>query len=351
MAQNTLVKASNLHVIVIPTEQASRLAVRNNVYASKPISDRLMKTEQKIIPHLWLNDQAEEMARFYTSLFDDSSIGRIARYSEEGQEIHGQPAGSVLTVEFEIAGFSMIALNGGPHFKLNPSISLFVVCESESEIDALWTAFSDGGEVAMPLDKYHWSEKYGWVQDRFGLSWQLSLGDISDVGQKITPSLLFVKEQHGTAEEALQFYTSVFDDSEIDGILHYGPGDEIMEGTVQHAQFKLNGEVFMAMDGGLDHEFMFNEAFSLLIRCEDQQEIDYFWEKLTAGGEIQQCGWLKDRFGVAWQVAPDELGDMIHDPDADKVARVTNAFLQMKKFDLAELRRAFEGKTTEGEPA
>ncbi len=310
-----------------------------------------MNIDQKIIPNLWFDYQAEEAARFYTSLFRDSSVGRIARFTEEGHEIHGQPAGSVVTVEFEIAGLSIIALNGGPHFSFNPSISFFVVCETEPEIDALWSALSEGGEALMPLEKYDWSEKYGWVRDRYGLTWQLSQGDLSEVGQKVTPSLLFVGDQHGRAEEAVKFYTSVFENSEIVGILRNGPGEEDAEGTVKHAQFSLNGEVFMAMDSGLDHGFTFNEAISLLIQCEDQQEVDYFWDRLTAGGEIQQCGWLKDKFGVAWQVSPAELGDMVHDPDEAKVARVTRAFLQMKKFDIEALRRAFEGRTSERAPA
>ena len=309
-----------------------------------------MSIDQKIIPTLWFDHQAEEAAQFYTSLFDDSSVGRIAYYSEEGQEFHGQPAGSVVTVEFKIAGFWMIGLNGGPQFKFNPSISFFVVCETEPEIDALWSALAENGSVLMPLEKYDWSEKYGWLQDRYGVTWQLSLGSLSDVGQKITPSLLFVGDQHGRAEEAVRLYTSVFENSDIVGILRYGPGENDAEGTVKHAQFSLDGEVFMAMDSGFDHGFEFNEAISLLVQCEDQEEIDHFWDRLTPGGEIQQCGWLKDRFGVAWQVSPRELDDMIHDPDEAKVARVTRAFMQMKKFDLAELRRAFQGRTSEEAP-
>ena len=308
---------------------------------------------QKIIPHLWFDDQAEQAAGFYTSLFDNSSTGRIARYSKEGYEIHQQPEGAVMTVEFDLAGYSMIALNGGPHFTLNPSISFFVVCESEKEIDGLWAALSDRGSALMPLEKYDWSDKYGWIQDRFGVSWQLSLGDLSDVGQKITPSLLFVGEQHGRAEEAIKYYTSIFDDSDIVGILHYGPDEDEPEGTVKHAQFSLSGEVFMAMDSGMSHDFTFNEAISLLIQCENQQQVDYYWEKLTAGGDAraQQCGWLKDRFGVSWQVSPIALHRMLHDPDAEKVSRVTRAFLQMKKFDIEALQRAFEGKHLEGKHA
>lgn len=308
----------------------------------------MTRSKQRIIPHLWFDHEAEQAARLYTSLFNRSTLGGTTHYGKEGQDIHGRPEGTVMTVDFDLAGYSMIALNGGPHFTFNPSISLFVVCETESEIDELWAALSEGGSALMPLDAYDWSEKYGWVQDRFGLTWQLSLGDLADVGQKITPSLLFVGAQHGRAEEAVHFYTSVFDHSDVEGILRYEPGEHEKEGTVKHAQFTLDGEVFMAMDSGMDHEFTFNEAVSLLIECESQEEVDYFWGKLVEGGQEQQCGWLKDRFGVSWQVSPTALRKMINDPDEAKVARVTRAFLKMKKFDIEELRRAYEGESTEG---
>lgn len=300
---------------------------------------------QKIIPHLWFDDQAEEAAAFYTSLFDGSTIGSITHYTSEGREIHGQPDGKVMTVEFELAGYRFVALNGGPHFSFTPAISFFVVCEAEEEIDRLWQALSEDGAALMELGRYDWSETYGWVQDRFGLTWQLSLDYLDRVGQKITPSLLFVGEQHGRAEEALRYYTSVFEGSDISGILRYGPEDDQPEGTVQHAQFSLGGEQFMAMDSALEHPFTFNEAISFLISCESQDEVDDFWEKLTEGGnpEAQQCGWLKDRFGVSWQVTPAVLQKMLLDPDAEKVERVTSAFLQMKKFNIQKLQEAYQG--------
>ena len=300
---------------------------------------------QKIIPHLWFNDQAEEAAAFYTALFEESYIGGTTHYSREGVEIHGQPEGTVMTVDFELAGYQFIALNGGPQFSFTPAISFFVVCETEPEVDALWTALTEGGDMLMELDRYDWSEKYGWVQDQYGLSWQLSLGKLEDVGQKITPSLLFVGEQHGRAEEAIRFYTSIFDNADVTGILRYGADDDQPEGTVQHAQFHLDSEVFMAMDSALEHGFTFNEAISLLIECASQEEVDYYWDKLTDGGDpkAQQCGWLKDRFGVSWQVSPTMLYEMLQDPDTEKVARVTRAYMQMKKFDTQKLQDAYQG--------
>lgn len=301
-------------------------------------------TTQKVIPHLWFDHQAEEAVNFYTSLFEGSKTGKITRYAEAGQEVHGQEPGAVMTVDFVLAGQKFIALNGGPHFKFTPAISFYVTCETEDEVDELWEKLSEGGTPMMPLDKYDWSEKYGWVQDKYGLTWQISLGKLEDAhGQKIIPSLMFVDEE-GQAEEAVNLYTSLFDDSSITGLLRYGTGEDQPQGSVMHAQFRLSGEVFMAMDSSPEHaDFTFNEAVSLMIQCEDQEEIDHFW-KLSSIPEAEQCGWLKDKFGVSWQVTPKQLSEMLTDSNTEKVKRVTKAFLQMKKFDLAKLQDAFEGK-------
>lgn len=300
---------------------------------------------QKIITHLWFDDQAEEAAGFYTSLFDHSEIGTITRYGKEGYDIHAQSEGNVMTVNFTLAGQQFIALNGGSHFQFTPAISFYVTCETEGEVDNLWRKLSEGGTEMMPLNQYDWSNKYGWTADKYGLTWQISLGSLEDVhGQKIVPSLMFVGE-NGQAEEAIHHYTSLFKDSSITGILRYGEGEDQPEGTVQHAQFRLHGqEVFMAMDTAPKYaDFTFNEAISLLITCETQQEIDYLWESLSAVPEAEQCGWLKDKFGVSWQVAPAILNTMLQDPDNRKTERVTKAFLQMKKFDIAALKQAYDG--------
>jgi predicted 3-demethylubiquinone-9 3-methyltransferase (glyoxalase superfamily) len=306
----------------------------------------MSRSDQKIIPHLWFDHQAEEAVRFYTSLFAGSSAGAMTRYRKEGFEIHGQPEGRVMTIDFELGGYKLIALNGGPFFSFTPAISFFVICETEREIDALWQQLSEGGTPLMALDKYAWSDKYGWTQDRYGLSWQLMLGKIADAGQKISPSLMYVGQQHGKAEEAMQFYTSIFKNSSIAEIVRYEAQDGDTPGTVKHARFTLEDETFMAMDSGFDHRFNFTEAISFLVTCTSQDEVDYFWNRLSQGGDpaAQQCGWLKDKFGVSWQVTPTELATMIQDPDPQKVGRVTNAFLKMKKLDIATLRRAYEGQ-------
>jgi predicted 3-demethylubiquinone-9 3-methyltransferase (glyoxalase superfamily) len=192
-----------------------------------------------------------------------------------------------------------------------------------------------GATIMMPLDKYEWSLKYGWLQDKFGISWQVFFGKIEDIGQKFTPSLMFTGKQNGKAEQAINFYTSVFKDSGIKGILKYSKEDHEFEGNVKHGQFRLGSNVFMSMDSSLQHNFSFNEAISFVVECDDQEEINYFWNKLTEGGEESQCGWLKDKYGVSWQIIPAILNKLMSDPARSQ--RVVNAFLQMKKFDIEKL--------------
>jgi predicted 3-demethylubiquinone-9 3-methyltransferase (glyoxalase superfamily) len=166
-----------------------------------------------------------------------------------------------------------------------------------------------------------------------------------DSKQRITPTIMFVGDVCGKAEEAINFYASVFHDAKVGDILRYGKGmDPDKEGTVQHAAFTLEGQEFAAMDSAREHMFSFNEAVSFVVKCETQVEVDYYWGKLSADPKAEQCGWLKDRYGLSWQIVPTVMAKMLLDKDERKVARVTEAFLRMKKFDIAALERAFEGK-------
>lgn len=296
---------------------------------------------------LWFDNQAEDAVQLYTSTFPNSRRERVARYGKEGFEFHHQPEGAVMTLDFTVDGQRFTALNAGPVFSINPSISFFATYETEAEVDRIWKALSEGGKVLMALDKYPWSQKYGWVQDRFGVSWQLAWGNRKDVGgQSIVTSLMFVGEHCGQAEAAMKHYTSIFSDSGISGILRYGADQAPdREGTVMHAQFTLGGQTFAAMDSAVAHAFNFNEGISLVVSCETQEEVDYYWERLSEGGDpkAQVCGWLKDKFGVSWQVVPNILEEMLHDRDKQKVENVTRAYMRMKKFDIASLKAAFEG--------
>jgi predicted 3-demethylubiquinone-9 3-methyltransferase (glyoxalase superfamily) len=197
----------------------------------------------------------------------------------------------------------------------------------------------------MPLDRYPFSERYGWVQDRHGLSWQLILSDPKgEPRPDIVPSLLFTGPVVGRAEEASDFYISVFEGSRRGITARYPKGMEPdQEGTIMFTDFALGGQWFAAMDSAREHEFGFNEAVSLLIPCQTQQEIDYYWDKLSADPAAEQCGWLKDEYGVSWQVHATPLEEMLTRGTPEQAARVTQAFLQMKKFDIEKLREAFAG--------
>ncbi len=303
-------------------------------------------TDQKIIPSLWFDKNCEEAMNFYTSLFPDSKIVSIKRY-EEGMQTPGieQMVGKVLTGIFELSGYRFMALDGGPIFKINPSISFHVKCKTKDEVDNLFGKLSDGGKVLMELSEYPFSERYAWVEDKFGVSWQLIYVGEHEIKQKITPILLFVGDVAGKAEEAINFYTSVFHNAKIEMTQRYGKDDKPdKEGTVKYAHFMLEGQEFGAMDSAHEHKFSFNEAISFLVNCEDQKEIDKFWEALSAVSKSEICGWLKDKYGVSWQIIPKVMGELLSDPNKEKANRVMNAMLKMKKIIVADLEKAYEGK-------
>lgn len=237
-------------------------------------------------------------------------------------------------------------------FKFNPSISFMVNFDPSREpnaramLDEAWNKLVDGGTALMPIDRYPFSERFGWIQDKYGVTWQLMLTNPEgEPRPPIIPSFLFVGDNYGKAEEAREFYLSVFRDSQAGSLIHYGPGQEPNKpGTVMFSDFRLGNSWFTAMDSGWEHKFNFNEAISLLVNCETQEEIDYYWDKLSAVPEAEQCGWLKDRYGVSWQISPGAIGDMLANGTPEQLERVTKAFMQMKKFNLAELQQAFRGE-------
>jgi predicted 3-demethylubiquinone-9 3-methyltransferase (glyoxalase superfamily) len=275
-----------------------------------------------IYPCLWFDGNAKTAADFYCSIFNHSRI--IDDTS--------------MVVRFEIEGKYIMGLNGGSMFKINPSISLFVTCETNEEIETIWNKLIEGGSAMMPLDEYPWSKKYGWLVDKFGMSWQLMLGELPIGKQKITPCFLFVGQQYGRAQEAIKHYTSIFPNSEMQHLEIYSAGEPQPAGNLKLGHFTLQSELFAAMDGFGEHEFQFNEAFSLVVECKTQDEIDIYWNKLLEGGQESNCGWLKDKFGVSWQVVPSILSELMSDPE--KAPRVMQTFLKMKKFDIETLLKA-----------
>ena len=299
----------------------------------------------QITPHFWFDKEANEAVEFYTSLLPDSKVTNKTT-------LRNTPSGDCDILSFELAGQPFMAINAGPFFTFNPSISCILNFDpsrdsnARAHLDRIWEKLSEGGTALMPLDQYPFSQHYGWIQDRYGLSWQLMLTNPAGEARPfITPSLMFIGNNAGHAEEAIDFYCAVFKDSRRGTTARYPQGMEPdKEGTLMFADFSLLGTWFAAMDSAREHAFAFNEAISLLVPCETQAEIDYYWEKLSADPQAEQCGWLKDKFGLSWQVWPTPMGEMMSNGTPEQIDRVTQAFLPMKKFDLATLQKAYYGQ-------
>ncbi len=297
---------------------------------------------QKIVPHLWFDTEAKEAAEFYVSAFGKDS--KVTHSSV----IHDTPSGDCDIVSFDLCGYSFMGISAGPAFKINPTVSFMVNFDpsvdkdARKNLDALWEKLSDGGEPMMPIDTYPFSERYGWIKDKYGVSWQLILTKPEGEPRPfIMPSVMFTGDNTGKAGEAIDFYVSVFKDSKRGMTAMYPEGAAPeKDAKIMFAEFMLEGQWFTAMDSGHMHKFGFNEAVSLLVLCKDQKEIDYYWDKLSAVPESEQCGWLKDKYGLSWQISPSAMHEVLQSGDEEKIDRVTQAFLKMKKFDLAALEKA-----------
>jgi len=273
-----------------------------------------------LYPSIWCNNNASEMAEFYTGIFPDTRITDT----------------NPIVVMIEMSGQKIMLLNGGDMFRPNPSISLMYLTTSQSEVENLYAKLIENGKALMELGEYPFSPKYGWVEDRYGVSWQLYTGQAEHIIQKIVPTLMFVGSNNGKAEEAVGFYTSRFPDSRPRGMLRYSGAEGETPGNIQHGEFMLKGYLLMIMDSSYPHAFGFTEGLSLVVSCDDQEEIDRYWSGLTAdGGEESMCGWLKDRYGVSWQIVPSMLDDLMA-----RSPRVTEELMKMKKLDIRKLQEA-----------
>lgn len=292
---------------------------------------------QRIVPNLWFDHTAAEAAAFYTSVFPNARVTDTQYYPTDGlPDFQKDFAGDVLMVEFEIDGYRIIGINAGPEFPITPSLSFMLNFDpsrdeaAREHLDALWAALSDGGRALMPLGEYDFSPHYGWVQDRYGVSWQLILTDPGgDPRPFIVPSLLFGDGVQNRAGEALDFYAEVFPGTRKGTLVRYseqvGPATP---GAVMFADLEIGGQWFAFMDSGVDQGFSFTCGVSLMLECADQAELDRYWEQLSAVPEAEQCGWCADRFGVSWQVVPANLGELMQGPDAYQ------KLLEMKKIDI-----------------
>lgn len=305
---------------------------------------------KKIIPHLWFDTQAGQAADFYTSLFPGSAVTNRT-------VLHDTPSGDTESIAFNLSGHPFMAISAGPLFKFTPAVSFTVNFDpsrdrnAQENLRTLWAALSQNGKILMPLQAYPFSKLYGWVADKYGLSWQLILTDPKGEERPfIIPSLLYVGQKAGKAEEAINHYLQVFrkkdpKDTKSGALYRYGKDQAPdREGSVMFADFMLAGNWFSAMDSAQKHEFDFSEAISFMVECDTQEEIDYYWKSMSAVPESEQCGWLKDKYGVSWQITPSLMNEMMAKGTEEQIRRVTQAFLPMKKLDIQTIKNAYENK-------
>lgn len=285
---------------------------------------------QTIVPHLWFDKGASKAAELYVKAIPGSRIVSQSTLTDT-------PSGDVDVVRLSLAGYEIQILGAGPEFQVNPSLSFLVSCASREEVDAVHAALVGGGSELMPLGEYPFSARYAWVQDRYGVSWQIGFMGEGSPGAKIIPAQMFVGANAGRAAEALEFYTQLFGGRTL-FVSNYGPGAEPDKpDSISHAQFTLAGQTFALMDSAHPHQFAFNEAVSYLVYCDSQAQIDQYWDALSSVPEAEACGWCKDRFGFSWQIVPRELDALMSGGSA---RRVSQAFLKMKKLDIAVLKAA-----------
>lgn len=297
-----------------------------------------------IVPHIWCTRNAEDAGAFYASAFQNASSEVESRYPAEGlPDFQREFAGEPLTVALTISGTRFTLINAGDEFHPNPSISFLlnfdpVMFDGKEELaraslERLWGRLNDGGTALMELDAYPHSPLYGWVQDRFGVSWQLMLTDPSGAPRPfITSHLMFAANARGTATEAVEHYLRVFPDAERGTRIHYAqPEGSATTESVLFSDFRLGNRWFAAVDAPMEQDFTFTPGISFEVRCRDQREIDLLWDALSAEPDAEQCGWLVDRFGVSWQVVPDDLGELMTRPGAYQ------RLLEMKKIVIADL--------------
>jgi len=293
---------------------------------------------QRISPFLWFEKDMDQVVKYYQSLFPD-----VTTSGKSG--LDNTPSGTVQMESITIYGTRFDIMTAGPYLPFNPTVSFIINCETPEEADGLWNKIIAEGKALMPLQKYDFAEKFGWAQDKYGVSWQVLCMNGEKPAEKIASTLMFCGDVCGRAEEAMNFYVSVFKNSRVDYTSPYDGNEGVpiddVRAKIKHAGFVLDGARFSVLDSGRVSPLTFNQAISFVVYCENQEEVDYYWDKLTDGGKEVQCGWLNDKFGVPWQIVPRQMTEMLSQGTKEQIARVTEAFMKMKKFDIKTLEDAY----------
>jgi predicted 3-demethylubiquinone-9 3-methyltransferase (glyoxalase superfamily) len=293
---------------------------------------------KRITPFLWFEKDMNAVVNYYASIFPSVTTSAES-------ELENTPSGNVQTKSIFIYGTQLDLMTAGPYLPFNPTVSFIINCDSPEEAEDLWNKITKDGKELMPLGSYDFASKYGWAADKYGVSWQVICMNGEKPSEKVVSTLMFCGDVCGRAAEAMNFYTSIFKNSEISYVSEYDGSEPVDDARAKtkHAGFALDGVPFSVLDSGKISPLTFNQAISFVVYCKDQEEIDYYYEKLSYSGNEVQCGWLNDKFGVPWQIVPTRMTEMLSKGTKEQIARVTEAFMKMKKFDLKILEDAFTG--------
>ncbi|MCK3905074.1 VOC family protein [Streptococcus suis] len=286
---------------------------------------------QTIIPHLWHDTEAKEAVAFYVDLFG----GKL----DWTYTITDTPSGDSDLIQFQLGDMTLAAISAGPYFKLNESMSLMVNVASKDEVTRLYQALSEGGRILMPLGEYPFSPYYVWLEDRFGLSWQLSYTPDLDKPYQFDICLLFSQEQVGLAQPMLDYYKDKLPQASVGQLSYYGEGEAAVEAAkLNYAELLVAGQKLIVMDHGYGGEASFNEAFSLMVYVDSQDELNFYYDLLSAVPEAEMCGWVKDQFGISWQIVPRILMEAYDTASPETVKTVNDAVLQMRRLDFDQIK-------------
>lgn len=297
---------------------------------------------QKIVPNIWFAGNAGEAGEFYTTALPQASAHVAMHYPDELPDFQKGLEGEPVVVDLDVAGFRITMINSDDTARPTPSISFMLNFDpllfdddadaARTALDETWAALSDGGQALMPLGEYPFSPHYGWVQDRFGVSWQLMLTDpTGDPRPFVITQIMFSGDVQDRAREAVDLYLSLFDDTAYGTVVAYEQASgTAAAGSIMFGEFRIGEQWFSFMDSNVRHDFGFTPGVSLEIRCADQAEIDHFWNALSAVPDAEQCGWLVDRYGVSWQVVPQNMDELLAKPGAYK------RMLGMKKLVITD---------------
>jgi predicted 3-demethylubiquinone-9 3-methyltransferase (glyoxalase superfamily) len=273
----------------------------------------------EIFPCIWMNNNAKEAVSFYSTVFNKVTITSENNFA----------------IKATLENTNFLFLNGGNIYTPNSAVSYYYYANDLNATKASYHKFIDAGAtIIMPFGAYPWSANYAFIIDHFGVSWQIEADSINN-NQKIVPTLLFANDKKTWVKKAITYYTEIFTNATILLEASHAPNAPIKAGSLLFAQIKLNSFIINAMSSTMNHNYDFGPGNSFVITCTNQEEIDYYWDKLGQNGKYSQCGWLSDSLGISWQIVPHNLNELLQHPTNSTKSQI--ALRSMQKITIADL--------------